>query len=192
MTRRAPTLLATLLLAVNAAACTVVGYPAPAPSPAPGGRIIVERPVLPAPESRGITERPASVAFRSRDPRDPRSYEVLGRTYRTLATNEGYVETGIASWYGEEFQGRPTASGEPYDMHAFTAAHRSLPLGSCAEVKRVSDERSVVVRVNDRGPFDDDQRRIIDVSFAAAEKLGLIGSGTATIELTALPEDASC
>ena len=77
-------------------------------------------------------------------------------------------------------------------MHAFTAAHRSLPLGSCVEVKRLSNELTVTVRVNDRGPFDDDQRRIIDVSFAAAEKLELIGSGTATVELTALPADTRC
>lgn len=162
------------LLATTVAGCTLVGYPAPVPAPvrAAAGRVVPSRePGAPAPA---------------------RSYEVLGQTYRTLASSEEYSETGLASWYGEKFQGRRTASGEPFDMNALTAAHRTLPLDTCVEVKRVSDGRTVTVRVNDRGPFDDDQKRIIDLSFAAGQKLGLIGSGTARVEVRALEAGRKC
>jgi rare lipoprotein A len=111
-------------------------------------------------------------------------YEVFGRTYRTLESSEGYEEEGIASWYGEEFHGRSTSSGEPYDMYAMTAAHRTLPLPSYLEITNLANGRRVVVRVNDRGPFHED--RLIDVSYAAAHRLGLIGTGTARVRIRAL------
>lgn len=115
---------------------------------------------------------------------NPAEYEVFGRTYRTLPSAEGYEEEGIASWYGEEFHGRSTSSGEPYDMYAMTAAHRSLPLPSYVEVTNLDNGRTVVVRVNDRGPFHGN--RLIDVSYAAAHRLGLIGPGTARVRIRAL------
>lgn len=93
----------------------------------------------------------------------------------------GTVQRGIASWYGEPFHGRATASGEIYDMHLMTAAHRDLPLGTTVEVTNLDNGRRVRLRVNDRGPFV--RGRILDVSYAAAKKLGMVGPGTARIEL---------
>jgi len=111
-------------------------------------------------------------------------YEAFGSTYRTLATSEGYEEEGLASWYGEEFQGRRTSSGEPYDLYAMTAAHRTLPLPSYVEVTNLENGRTVVVRVNDRGPFR--SNRVIDVSYAAGHRLGLLANGTARVRVRAL------
>lgn len=111
-------------------------------------------------------------------------YQVLGRSYRVLPTAEGYVERGIASWYGQKFHGRHTSSREIYDMCSFSAAHKTLPLPSFARVTRLDTGESVVVRVNDRGPFHDG--RIIDLSYAAAVKLGLDKTGTAKVEVRAL------
>lgn len=93
----------------------------------------------------------------------------------------GYMERGVASWYGPGFHGNKTANGERYDMHQFTAAHRTLPLGSVLQVKSLSNGRTVVVRVNDRGPFA--KQRILDLSLAAAQRLGMTGAGTDRIEL---------
>lgn len=111
-------------------------------------------------------------------------YTVLGKSYRVLPSAEGYVERGVASWYGQKFHGRQTSSREVYDMCAFSAAHKTLPLPSYARVTRLDTGESVVVRVNDRGPFHDG--RIIDLSYAAAVKLGLDRSGTARVEVRAL------
>ena len=111
-------------------------------------------------------------------------YRVFGRTYRTLETSEGYEAEGVASWYGREFHGRSTSSGEPYDMYAMTAAHRTLPLPTYLEVVNLDNGRRVVVRVNDRGPFHDG--RLLDVSYAAAWKLGMLGAGTARVRIRAL------
>lgn len=91
------------------------------------------------------------------------------------------MERGVASWYGPGFHGNKTANGERYDMHQFTAAHRTLPLGSVLQVKSLSNGRTVVVRVNDRGPFA--KHRILDLSLAAAQRLGMTGAGTDQIEL---------
>ena len=123
----------------------------------------------------------------------PSTYVVKGVRYTTLASSEGFRDVGIASWYGEPFHGQPTASGEVYDMYALTAAHRSLPLPTCVEVRRLDDGRTVVVRVNDRGPFVFDPRgdRIIDLSYSAAMALGLVRPGTAEVEIRAL-DDARC
>jgi len=113
-------------------------------------------------------------------------YELRGRSYRVLDSSVGYDERGIASWYGADFHGRPTSSGEPYDMYQVTAAHRTLPLPSYVEVTNLANGRSVIVRVNDRGPFHDPDSRIIDVSYAAATKLGMVGSGTANVRVRAI------
>lgn len=113
-----------------------------------------------------------------------RDYTVLGKRYEVLDRADGYVEEGLASFYGKKFHGRKTSNHEVYDMYAFTAAHRSLPLPSFARVTNLANGKSVVVRVNDRGPFH--SARIIDLSYAAAAKLGFIRQGTARVEVRAL------
>ncbi len=111
-------------------------------------------------------------------------YTVFGREYRVLDTAHGHREDGVASWYGAKFHGRDTSSGEPYDMHRLTAAHKSLPLPTFVRVTRSDTGASVVVKVNDRGPFVDD--RAIDLSFAAAAQLDMLGTGTAPVRIEAL------
>jgi rare lipoprotein A len=113
-----------------------------------------------------------------------RPYQVAGVTYRPLASAAGYQARGIASWYGREFHGRATSNGEPYDMLAMTAAHPTLPIPSYVRVTHLGNGRSVVVRVNDRGPFRRD--RLIDLSYVAAAKLGLIGPGSGPVEVRAV------
>ncbi|HEY4530905.1 MAG TPA: septal ring lytic transglycosylase RlpA family protein, partial [Luteimonas sp.] len=112
------------------------------------------------------------------------TYKVLDRTYRVLDDTEGFAETGLASYYGQKFHGRRTSNQEVYDMYAFTAAHKSLPLPSFARVTNLENGKSVVVRVNDRGPFHDG--RVVDLSYAAAVKIGVYPSGTARVEVRAL------
>jgi rare lipoprotein A len=101
-------------------------------------------------------------------------YSVAGRTYVPLAGDVAFSESGLASWYGRKFHGRPTSSGEPYDMFAMTAAHKTLPIPSYARVRNPANGREIVVRINDRGPFADG--RVIDLSYAAAAKLGLLAA----------------
>lgn len=115
---------------------------------------------------------------------NPASYTVHGKRYYTLKTSGGYRERGIASWYGTKFHGRRTSSGEPYDMYAMTAAHKTLPLPTYVRVTNLENQRSVVLRVNDRGPFH--TNRIIDLSYAAAWKLGILSKGTGFVEVLAL------
>jgi rare lipoprotein A len=114
-------------------------------------------------------------------------YTVLGKTYTVLPTSKGYHERGIASWYGSKFHGRRTSSGEPYDMHLATAAHKSLPLPTYAEVTNLDNGRKMIVKINDRGPFHED--RIIDLSYAAAIKLGVDQTGTARIDVRTIDVD---
>lgn len=111
-------------------------------------------------------------------------YMVFGRTYHLLPTAEGYAETGVASWYGRKFHGRPTASGEPYDMFELTAAHKKLPLPTYVRVTNLENQRSAIVKVNDRGPFHDD--RIIDLSYGAAVRLGFAEQGTTRVSVEAI------
>ena len=111
-------------------------------------------------------------------------YEVLGKRYTVLPTEEGYFERGVASWYGEKFHGHKTSNGEVFDMYAVSAAHKSLPIPSFLRVTNLDNNRSIVVRVNDRGPFHGD--RLIDLSYAAAVKLGYADRGTARVELEAI------
>ena len=106
-------------------------------------------------------------------------YSVLGRDYVPLRSAEGYKVRGIASWYGRKFHGQKTSSGEPYDMFGMTAAHTTLPIPSYARVTNPANGKSVVVRVNDRGPFHVD--RVIDLSYTAAWKLGLVANGSGTV-----------
>lgn len=128
-------------------------------------------------------------------PRDePRSrygngpyYKVYGKTYKVLDTDHGYRERGVASWYGRKFHGKPTSSQEPYDMYAMTAAHKSLPLPSYVQVRNLRNGKTIVVRVNDRGPFVDN--RLIDLSYAAALKLDIVTDGTGLVEVTAISSE---
>jgi len=111
-------------------------------------------------------------------------YRVSGRTYYPLSTAKGYDKTGIASWYGRDFHGKLTANGERYNMHALSAAHKTLPLPSLVRVTNLENGRSVVVRVNDRGPFV--KGRLIDLSYAAANALEYTGQGTARVRVQSL------
>jgi len=108
-------------------------------------------------------------------------YSVLGRTYSVLPDASGYLERGIASWYGKKFHGYMTSSLEPYDMYQFSAAHKSLPLPSWARVTNLDNGKSVIVRVNDRGPFH--ENRLIDLSYAAAVRIGIWPRGTGLVEV---------
>ena len=111
-------------------------------------------------------------------------YTVLGETYRVLPEANGYVERGIASWYGNKFHGFTTSTFEKYDMYAYSAASKTLPLPSYARVTNLENGRSVIVRVNDRGPFV--QNRVIDLSYVAAVKIGVWPKGTAMVEVRAI------
>ncbi len=115
---------------------------------------------------------------------NPPSYVVHGRRYYVMDSAKGYVERGIASWYGKKFHGRKTSSGEIYNMYAMTAAHKSVPLPTYARVTNLKNGRSIVVKINDRGPFHGN--RLIDLSYAAASKLGIVEQGTGLVEVRAL------
>ena len=140
--------------------------------------------------SLSIPELPADAIPRP----EPRSkygngpvYEVFGQRYTVLDSSAGYRERGVASWYGNKFHGKRTSNQEVYDMHAMTAAHKSLPLPSYVRVRNLRNNKSVVVRVNDRGPFVDN--RIIDLSYSAARKLDMIKAGTSLVEVEAISFD---
>ena len=115
---------------------------------------------------------------------NPDSYRVEGRKYSILRSASGYKARGVASWYGTKFHKQRTSSGDMYDMYAMTAAHKTLPLPSYVKVKNLENGRQAIVRVNDRGPFRHD--RIIDLSYAAAVKLGLLPKGTARVEIESI------
>jgi rare lipoprotein A len=116
-----------------------------------------------------------------------RPYTALGQDYVPDTTVRKYRETGLASWYGRRFNGKKTASGEIYNMYAMSAAHRTLPIPSYARVTSLDNGKSVVVRINDRGPFH--SKRIIDLSYTAAHKLGIIGSGSGRVEVESVTPD---
>jgi rare lipoprotein A len=149
----------------------------------PDGRPAREIDVSNVPEPEPRREPRAATGNRS-------PYTVLGRVYRVRDSADGYVERGVASWYGTKFNGRSTSSGEPYDICRLTAAHKTLPLPTTVRVTNLDNGRSVLVRVNDRGPFHDG--RLIDLSYAAAVRLGVDRTGTARVEVRAVegPEPA--
>lgn len=118
-----------------------------------------------------------------------RTYVALGKPYTPQTERRPHSEEGMASWYGRRFHGKKTASGEPYDMYAMTAAHPTLPIPSYARVTSLKNGRSVVVRINDRGPFH--SRRVIDLSYTAAHKLGYVGQGSARVRVESIdPADS--
>jgi len=140
------------------------------------------------PSNRKIAIKDIHDAVPKKEPRarygNQSPYTVLGKTYTVLPSSTGYQQRGVASWYGSKFHGKRTSSGEPYDMHLATAAHKSLPLPSYVEVKNLDNGRKMIVKVNDRGPFH--SGRIIDLSYAAAIRLGVDQTGTANVEVRAL------
>ena len=168
--RRAPWL-ALLLLG----GCSVTAHrtaPPPAPPPAlPPPDIATLPEAVPRPEPRSAHGNPPF-------------YDVLGQRYFVLGSAEGYLERGVASWYGPGFHTGNTSSGEPYDMYGMTAAHKTLPLPTFARVTNLRNGRSVVVRINDRGPFV--ANRLIDLSYTAALKLDMLREGTTLVEVRAL------
>ncbi|WP_231856552.1 septal ring lytic transglycosylase RlpA family protein [Pseudodesulfovibrio piezophilus] len=124
-----------------------------------------------------------SAVARSYDPKI-KPYTVLGRTYYPLKNAAGYDEVGMASWYGEDFHGKKTANGQHYNMYGVSAAHKTLPLGTRVRVTNLANKRSVVLVVNDRGPFV--RGRILDLSYGAAKELGTVEQGVARVRITAL------
>jgi rare lipoprotein A len=160
----------TLLLAACASTPRRAGTP-PAPLPAPPVDVNAIPDAVPRVEARSTRGNPPF-------------YEVAGRRYTVLASAAGYVERGVASWYGPDFHGKNTSSGEPYDMYAMTAAHKTLPLPSYARITNLSNGRSIIVRINDRGPFV--ANRVVDLSYTAAARLDMIRNGTAFVELQAI------
>lgn len=157
------------------------------------GCSVVTRKPEPPPAPEIVPPPPATVesvpdAIPRREPRsahgNPPFYNVLGKHYVVLATADGYLERGVASWYGPTFHGESTSNGEKYDMYAMTAAHTTLPLPTYARVTNLKNGRSVVVRINDRGPFV--ANRLIDLSYSAAAKLDMLKEGTTLVEVKAL------
>jgi rare lipoprotein A len=178
--RTAPAACCALLLA----GCSLGGRrPASAPAPA----------TPPAPAAAPAAAAPGNIdAIPDAVPRaEPRSahgnppfYEVYGQRYLVLPTASGYLERGVASWYGPTFHGGNTSSGEQYDMYGMTAAHKTLPLPTYARVTNLRNGKSIVVRINDRGPFV--ANRLIDLSYTAAAKLDMLREGTTLVEVRAL------
>jgi rare lipoprotein A len=157
-----------------------------------------ETPVAEAPDGPPLLASVDVFALPEPEPRDeplakygnPPEYAVDGITYRVTPVEEGFSETGVASWYGRKFHGRLTSSGEPFDMFTFTAAHKTMPIPAWVRVTNLENNQSLVVRVNDRGPFKQD--RVLDLSWAAAKRLGFDDRGTTAIryEVLEIPSDA--
>ena len=150
--------------------CAARSHPAP-PAPAP----------LPSPR----TEAPPESA-----PGQPRPYKALGKWYRPIPDANGFRQQGLASWYGPDFHGKRASSGEIYDMHAMTAAHRTLPIGTLVRVRQLENNRTIEVRINDRGPFVRERERIIDLSYAAAARLGYVSNGSTRVRVESLDPEA--
>ncbi len=130
----------------------------------------------------GTTEPAAPVT-----PTSKNAYEIYGKVYHPIDSAKGFQQQGVASWYGKQFHEKKTANGETYNMHAMTAAHKTLPFGTMVQVRNVENEKTTIVRINDRGPFCRD--RIIDLSFSAAKEIEMIKNGTASVEIAALGTD---
>ncbi|MEL7186493.1 MAG: septal ring lytic transglycosylase RlpA family protein [Pseudomonadota bacterium] len=170
---RRPAQLATLFLVCTLVAC---GGVRPKDGPPSGSSRIPDLPgdAIPRPEPR------------SRYGNGP-VYEVFGKRYTVMPSSAGYHERGVASWYGKKFHGNLTSNREVYDMYAMTAAHKTLPLPTYVRVRNLRNDKTIIVRVNDRGPFV--HNRIIDLSYAAALKLDMVRDGTSLVEVTAISFD---
>jgi len=175
---RSPILVIATLVAITLAACSS------APSrPKPGGYYLDDGPGPNPPANLDSVAEPTP-RIEPINKYTSRPYTVLGRTYTPYAQLAPYKARGVASWYGKRYHGQKTSSGEVYDMYAMSAAHTILPLPSYARVTSVATGKSVVVRVNDRGPFHED--RLIDLSYVAAQRLGLLGRGSGIVEVEAI------
>ena len=177
--RAASGFLATALALLALSGCSLTRHrQPPAPEPAPP-------PVVPAapPDLTAIPDAVPRAEPRSAHGNPP-FYDVFGRRYYVLASADGYLERGVASWYGPTFHGGNTSSGEPYDMYAMTAAHKTLPLPCYARVTNLRNGKNVVVRINDRGPFV--ANRLIDLSYTAAARLDMLREGTTLVEVRVL------
>ncbi len=173
------TALATAMLALHGCSLVSVAPTTPATGPAsapasPSARTPSVEELLRVPDAVPRHEPRARLG-------NPAFYEVYGVRYAVLPTASGYAERGVASWYGPDFHGVNTSTGEPYDMYSMTAAHKTLPLPAYARVTNLKNGRSVVVRINDRGPFK--ANRIIDLSYAAALRLDMVREGTTLVEV---------
>jgi len=168
--RRADRLLALCALAALSACRVTPPQPEP-PSIPPPPQVEKIPDAVPRPEPRSRHGNPPF-------------YEVYGKRYHVLASSDGYFERGVASWYGKDFHGGNTSNGEKYDMYSMTAAHKTLPLPAYVQVTNLKNGKSVVVRVNDRGPFV--ANRLIDLSYSAAAKLGMLREGTTLVEVRSL------
>lgn len=175
MHRRKLAVFAALTVLAGCAGTPRVFEPADGP---PGGSVAIPdlppEPV-PRPEARSRYGNPAQ-------------YDVLGRRYAVMDSSRGYRERGVASWYGKKFHGRLTSNRETYNMYAMTAAHKTLPLPTYVRVRNLANNKSIIVRVNDRGPFA--HNRLIDLSYGAALKLGIVENGTGLVEVEAIDFDA--
>lgn len=171
-----------ILLAGCAATRPGDGTPSPGDS---DGRYAMTKDAYPdlPPDVSGVPDAIPRVEPLARSGNSP-SYEVWGKTYHVMADPKGYTASGRASWYGEKFHGYATSSGEIYDMYKMTAAHRSLPLPTYARVTNIDNGRSVIVKVNDRGPFHGD--RLLDLSYAAAARLDILQHGTGNVRVEAI------
>jgi rare lipoprotein A len=169
-----------LALALLPAACSVVVHRPAAPPPAPPPAVVVPPPPASGQEVPDAVPRPEPRSAHG----NPPFYDVLGQRYFVLPSAEDYLERGVASWYGPSFHGGTTSNGEPYDMYAMTAAHKTLPLPSYARVTNLKNGKSIVVRINDRGPFV--ANRLIDLSYSAAARLDMLREGTTLVEVRAL------
>jgi rare lipoprotein A len=173
---------ALMVLAMAALAACVSAPPPPEPSPEiTPPPVITAPPAPPAPDS--VPDAIPRVEPRSRGGNPP-FYDVFGKRYYVLSSSSGYWERGVASWYGPGFHKVRTSTGEAYDMYAMSAAHKTLPLPAYVRVTNLQNGRSVVVRVNDRGPFVGN--RIIDLSYTAAAKLDMLRNGTAMVEVRSI------
>jgi rare lipoprotein A len=183
------------ILAAFISGCATTPEPAPTSSPAPEAAKPAPKPSAKGGyyKDDGPHEKPPANLDQVADatPRvEPlhryanRPYQRFGKDYVPITSVGPFRQVGMASWYGRRFHGQPTSSGEPYDMYAMTAAHPTLPIPSYARVTNQANGRSVVVRINDRGPFH--AERIIDLSYVAALKLGFIEAGSARVVVEAI------
>ncbi len=161
-------------IAITGCTKTIVIRSTPGPAPLPPSA---------ATKTPSTPKKSPSVAAKKTE-RKEKPYAVNGKWYFPVASVAEFKEKGICSWYGPDFHGKPTSSGETYDQFGFTAAHRTLPFNTQVRVRNPANNKEILVRINDRGPFLKD--RILDLSYSGAKELGLVGPGTASIELEAL------
>lgn len=141
------------------------------------------------PPKESSTYNKKTPAYNKNQPATQRPYEVMGQRYTPIPSAAGFVQTGKASWYGSQFHGRKTSNGERYNMYDMTAAHKTLPMNTWVSVHNLENNKKIIVRINDRGPFI--TGRIIDLSYTGAQRIGIVKPGTAQVRVTALGQASS-